>query len=82
VGVGILRGNNFHRGIVRVEKGFSMEGEPDFSALFENYQKLNFKKHIFLTKSKEQYQNFKRTEIINYMRGLPFSQYLALYAKV
>ena len=50
-----------------------MEREPDFPVLFENDQKLNLKKLVFSTESKEQHQHLKQTEIITYMKGVASS---------
>ena len=46
-----------------------MKGALDFQALFKKQSEIKLKKQVFLTESKEQNYNLKRTEIITYMRG-------------
>jgi len=59
-----------------------MEREMDFPVLFKNDQKLNFKKRVFSTESKEQHQNLKLTKILMYMKGVAPSTRPCSLAKV
>ena len=56
---------------------FSYRVSQIYQHYLKNDEKLNKKdKQVFSTKSKEQNQNRKRTEVIPHMKGLPPPQYL------
>jgi len=64
------------------KRDFSLEEEPDFQPYLGKKPEIELKKKKFSTESKGRHQNFKRSEIITYMREDTLPQHLAIDAKV